>query len=155
MNQWWNQFLPHQMCARDAKKRPSKIKLFQFVYVIWPLFQIFMWNHGGTAGIILCMCPGNKRRCYIVTSSLIGWAHTQNDPWNCSLYDACHYSVTALLWSCLAYFPGYLVLVYCLELTLGSVTSSASVDGVVLLWWGLPELQGLNYRSGCWWSGAK
>ena len=23
----------------------------------------------------------NERRCYIVTSSLIGWAHTQNDPW--------------------------------------------------------------------------
>ena len=32
------------------------------------------------AGIILCMCPANERRRYIVTSSLIGWAHTQNDP---------------------------------------------------------------------------
>ena len=27
------------------------------------------------------MRPANERRCYIVTSSLIGWAHTQNDPW--------------------------------------------------------------------------
>ena len=32
-------------------------------------------------GIILCMCPANERRRYNVTSSLIGWAHTQNDPW--------------------------------------------------------------------------
>ena len=30
---------------------------------------------------MLCMCPANGRRCYNVTSSLIGWAHTQNDPW--------------------------------------------------------------------------
>ena len=31
-------------------------------------------------GFILCMRPANERRRYIVTSSLIGWAHTQNDP---------------------------------------------------------------------------
>ena len=30
------------------------------------------------------MCPANERWCYIVTSSLIGWAHIQNDP--CVLY---------------------------------------------------------------------
>ena len=32
--------------------------------------------------IILCMCPANERQHYNVTSSLIGWAHTKNDPWN-------------------------------------------------------------------------
>ena len=32
------------------------------------------------SGIILCMRPANERRHYIVTSSLIGWVHTQNDP---------------------------------------------------------------------------
>ena len=32
------------------------------------------------AGIILCMCPANERRRYSVTSSVIGWAQTQNDP---------------------------------------------------------------------------
>ena len=32
-------------------------------------------------GIISCRCPVNKRRHYNVTSSLIGWAHTQSDPW--------------------------------------------------------------------------
>ena len=31
-------------------------------------------------GIILCLAPANERRCYIVTSSLIDWVHTQNDP---------------------------------------------------------------------------
>ena len=31
-------------------------------------------------GIILCMRPVNERWCYSVTPSLIGWAHTQNDP---------------------------------------------------------------------------
>ena len=30
------------------------------------------------AGIIVCMCPANERWRYTVTSSLIGWAHTQN-----------------------------------------------------------------------------
>ena len=37
------------------------------------------------AGIILYMLPANERRRYIVTSSVIGWAHTQNDPWTCSI----------------------------------------------------------------------
>ena len=31
-------------------------------------------------GIILYIRPANERRRYIVTSSHIGWAHTQNDP---------------------------------------------------------------------------
>ena len=34
-------------------------------------------------GIILCKCPTNERWRYNVTSSLIGWAHTQNNPWVC------------------------------------------------------------------------
>ena len=31
-------------------------------------------------GIILWMRPANERQRYIVMSSPIGWAHTQNDP---------------------------------------------------------------------------
>ena len=27
------------------------------------------------------MRPANERRRYTVTPSLIGWVHTQNDPW--------------------------------------------------------------------------
>ena len=32
-------------------------------------------------GIILGMGSANETWRYNVTSSLIGWAHTQNDPW--------------------------------------------------------------------------
>ena len=39
--------------------------------------------------VILCMHPANERRRYSVTSSLIGWLHTQNDPW--SLYHEQHF----------------------------------------------------------------
>ena len=34
------------------------------------------------AGIILCMCPSNERWRYNVTPSLIGWLHTENDPYS-------------------------------------------------------------------------
>ena len=36
------------------------------------------------AGIILCMRPAKEKRRYILTWSLIGWAHTQNDLWSLS-----------------------------------------------------------------------
>ena len=38
-----------------------------------------------SSGNISCMRPANERRRYIVTSSLIGWVHTQKDP--CQLHD--------------------------------------------------------------------
>ena len=41
-------------------------------------------------GIFLCMRSANERRCYMVTSSLIGWAHTQNDHW-------LHHSLNSLI----------------------------------------------------------
>ena len=34
----------------------------------------------GLTGTILLMRPANER-CYTLTSSPIGWAHTENDPW--------------------------------------------------------------------------
>ena len=37
-------------------------------------------NKHYTTGITLGMGPTNERRCYIVTSSLVGWPHTQHDP---------------------------------------------------------------------------
>ena len=45
------------------------------------------------AGIILYMCPANGRWRHIATSSLIGWAHTQNDPCN---NQACTFSAEKL-----------------------------------------------------------
>ena len=38
------------------------------------------------AGIILCIGPANEGWLYIVISSLIGWTHTQNDPWASASY---------------------------------------------------------------------
>ena len=50
------------------------------------------------AGIILWMCPANERWRYHVTSSLIGWAHSQNDLWK---YNIVRYGTGALwdLWN--------------------------------------------------------
>ena len=45
------QFLPQLLCAKSRENK-----------------------------IILYMRPANDRQCYIVTSSVIGWAHTLNDP---------------------------------------------------------------------------
>ena len=48
-------------------------------------FQLELWTMPGWSlvlwrGIILCMHSANERWRYSVTPSLIGWAHTQNDP---------------------------------------------------------------------------
>ena len=48
-------------------------------------------------GIILCisMCPASEKLRYTVTPSLIGWAHTQNDP--CTAWpDPCHQDIIYL-----------------------------------------------------------
>ena len=49
------------------------------------LWKHLKWNTQSIkfllAGIILGVGLANERRRYIVTSSLIGWAHTENDPW--------------------------------------------------------------------------
>ena len=34
------------------------------------------------------MHPANKRLLYIVTSCLIGLAHSQNDPWNMEIHNS-------------------------------------------------------------------
>ena len=49
------------------------------------------------------MCSANERRLYDVTSSLIGWAHTQNDPWGrcgiifCYLHGILDVTIVSLL----------------------------------------------------------
>ena len=50
------------------------ISLFYLIFEMMPTMTIF-----GFVGIILCIRPGNGKRRYDVMS-LIGWAHTQNDP---------------------------------------------------------------------------
>ena len=50
---------------------------------LWQLKGCRACNHvySVNPGIILSMRPAKGRRRYNVTSSLIGWTHTQNDPW--------------------------------------------------------------------------
>ena len=43
----------------------------------WEIFMIWCIM---SPEIISCIRPANEWRCYNVTSSLIGWMHTQNDP---------------------------------------------------------------------------
>ena len=85
--QWVNCILklqPHLAGANEVMENSIK-------YVIDTLLNTgieYMYNLlliCYTAGIILCMCSGNERQRYIVTSSLIGWAYTQNGPWYCSV----------------------------------------------------------------------
>ena len=49
----------------------AAVALSQFQRSNWKLW----------AGIILSMGSANEKRRYIVASSFIGWAHTQNDIW--------------------------------------------------------------------------
>ena len=53
------------------------------------------------SGIFLGMGSANKRQHYIVTLSIIGWAHTQNDPWSTSSisYEICTWFCSVLLFS--------------------------------------------------------
>ena len=37
-------------------------------------------RHQNIQGSFFCMRPANERRRYILTSSLMAWVHTQNDP---------------------------------------------------------------------------
>ena len=63
-------------------------------------------------GIILCMYPANERWHYTVTPSLIGCAHTQNDPGvQSSVLDLCVFTlqvwrfVACPMWSCIQRSP--------------------------------------------------
>ena len=47
--------------------------------------------------ISLSMGSANERRCYCVTPSLIGWAHSQTDPWSAILISGIDHLM--LFWS--------------------------------------------------------
>ena len=44
---------------------------------------IFQQDTTAISGIIFCMCLADERRPYRVTPSLIGWAHSKNNPRIC------------------------------------------------------------------------
>ena len=67
----------------------DNLRAFSYLYydtvldVKWGtlIYNQCAWKHCWCEGIILCMHPANERWCYRVTPSLIGWVHTQSDPW--------------------------------------------------------------------------
>ena len=81
-------FFP-SISARDyLPKLYFRWRLFVTLQIIFKGFQgtanprnaYPIWKQLVFPGIILCMHPANERWRYIVTSSLIGWVHSQNDP---------------------------------------------------------------------------
>ena len=70
---------PHSNSCRNS----LIIGIYTIVNARWHVFMyptfkmIFILIYSGT---LLFMRPANKRQRYNATSSLIGWAHTQNDP---------------------------------------------------------------------------
>ena len=72
---WWHGKLSKwQLTVPPLMATLSVNALLFSVYVQVSCFLITIW------GITLAMGSANERRCYIVTPSLIGHAHTQNDP---------------------------------------------------------------------------
>ena len=57
-------------------------------------FHVLWLNAAQSPGIILCMHQDSEKWCYNVTSSLIGWVHTQTDPWVSPMY------MRVLHWNC-------------------------------------------------------
>ena len=71
-----NYFKPHN--GLDAL---SKIWLLRrFARVCFVGVISFQWMHTTCSRTSLCMRQANERRRYNVTSSLIGWPHTQTNP---------------------------------------------------------------------------
>ena len=74
-----------------------------WILYIFGFFFLFMFD----TGIILCMRPANERRRYCVTSSLICWAHSQNDPcW--------HIYCVQFMTTCILTFITYLYAMMCI-----------------------------------------
>ena len=64
------------LISRELSTLTSLILSWSFVF----LYSLYYTTFNVT-GVILCIHPANERWSYIVTLSVIGWAHTQNDPW--------------------------------------------------------------------------
>ena len=67
-----------QLNLQDQKFPSREINQRGSSYLTHPGHSIY-YPHP-KAGVILGMCSASERRRYSVTSSLTGWAHTQNDP---------------------------------------------------------------------------
>ena len=63
----------------------TSIRIFSNkMYIARTILDVLNANYFNSfAEIIFYMHPANERRRYLVTSSFIGWAHTENDPCIC------------------------------------------------------------------------
>ena len=52
--------------------------------LLWLTLEL-LWKFVRYAGVVLSKGSANRRWYYKVTFSLIGWSHTQNDPWMCAV----------------------------------------------------------------------
>ena len=83
---WYYLICCEQLCYDSTEYR------ILHEYVVFMCIAIHFLSHDtyldSCAGIILCMRPTNWRRRYIVTSPLIGLAHTRNDlsKWCIAIY---------------------------------------------------------------------
>ena len=88
----WNEILSHNLTFQSYFSiSHSYILTVQFPMMIT---HHFVLRRQQATGFILCMRPANERWRYIVTSSLIGWAHTQNGEPTTGMA----YGVTRLQW---------------------------------------------------------
>ena len=91
---WWIQFQIYWNLMQYTSPKISIWHLIPSHFILVPSFQnqSSHWWPGidpivvtllmlRLAGIVLCMSPANERLRYIVALPLIGWGHTQNDPW--------------------------------------------------------------------------
>ena len=103
MNDIFDKYAVHPICIRDSIFKMSNASPAYIFHILGVPHSVqcasTMWwseyhmepegwsaclespHPSQSAGIILCMHPTNGRRRYIVTSSLIGWTHSQKDPW--------------------------------------------------------------------------
>ena len=71
-------FLPEQSVEQTAES--LVVTMIRSDYALTIAIDLWCVICEYWTGIILCMFSANERQLYTVTSSLIGWAHTQNDP---------------------------------------------------------------------------
>ena len=74
------------MVWQEYETKTIHVHLTEIISHMEHLLQFLDYESSVSPGIILCMRPANERRRYTVTPPVIGWAHTQNDPWSLAPY---------------------------------------------------------------------
>ena len=63
------------------KPLPEPMPIKCLCHMAWPGANELTLNGTSLSGLILGLRPTNERRRYFVTTSLIGWAQDENQPW--------------------------------------------------------------------------